>query len=70
MNTIPSDTLDVRDIIPGETYYVVADPNRGGRYVMHPNYPMFHAAWRSKGDARRAAKMMGIGFVAVKTIKY
>lgn len=47
------ETLDIRDINPGETYYAIADASRGGRCVMNG---MFIAAWRNKADAKVAAQ--------------
>lgn len=49
---IKSTTLDIRDINAGETYYAIADANRGGRCVMNG---MFIAAWREKKDAKAVA---------------
>lgn len=44
--------LDIRDIQPGQTYYVLASAQNGGRCVLNG---MFIAAWESKEAAKVAA---------------
>lgn len=47
-----SDNLDVRDIAPGEEYFVLTQVSRGGRCVFNG---MFIAAWTTKKAATAAA---------------
>ena len=66
---ITVDTLDIRDVEMGTTYYVVTDPNRGGRCVMHPWSPMFIAAWLRHEEAKAVARKLGKGFGVAAQLK-
>lgn len=57
---------DIRDIEAGETYYVVADSERGGRCVMNG---MFIAAWRERKVAHEFAKSRPAIYTVVKSLK-
>jgi hypothetical protein len=59
--------VDIRDIEMGATYWVVVGPNR--RCVMHPESPMFKAAWKSPKEAKDAAKSMGVGYSTARQVK-
>lgn len=62
LNTDP----DIRDIEAGETYYVVADRDRGGRCVLNG---CFIATWHDKGLARDFANSDPGKYTVVKSLK-
>ena len=51
-NKTMTNTLDIRDINPGETYYAIASSEKGGRCILNG---MFIAAWTDKAEAKAVA---------------
>ncbi len=61
-----NESLDIRDIEPGETYYVITSLSDGGRCI---NNGLFRAAWRDKKQAVAIAKREGDNYRVVKCHK-